>query len=143
MLPATAARRGAAGVVATPLALAARHVEEINSLAVDLRQVAGALLRQLHPAVIYGIKLHECLTFPFHVLSHRVSNPSHPWRSRRLGGERDHLCFAPEKADSVRGLCLPIHLLQHVAVGNDVVVQGGVVAHDGLEVLLRKADLEV
>jgi hypothetical protein len=50
MLPATAARRGAAEEVAATLA--AGDVEEIDCLAVNLRQVAGALLRQLHPAVV-------------------------------------------------------------------------------------------
>ena len=49
-LPAAAARRWAAWVVAAPLA--ARYVAEIDSLAVDLRHVAGALLRQLHLAVV-------------------------------------------------------------------------------------------
>ncbi len=50
MLPAAAARKGAAKEVAATLA--AGDFEEIDSLAVDLRQVAGVLLRQLHPAVV-------------------------------------------------------------------------------------------
>ena len=80
MLLAAAARRGAAWVVAAPLA--ARYVEEIDSLAVDLRHVAGALLCQLHLAVVNRVELQVRLTVALCVLPYRISDPCHLRRYR-------------------------------------------------------------
>ncbi len=76
-LPAAAAAGGggAAWVVAAPLA--ARYVEEIDSLAVDLRHDAGALLCQLHLAVVNRVELQVRLTVVLCVLPYRISDPCH------------------------------------------------------------------